>query len=113
MAEAPYQRDWRPIGARHGLRISHATGPSEPDDWGDADPPVLATTFSVVRDDGALVLRHLVPYPLAPDWVHALIAVLDVPADELPAATTWGRRADELAAYRRELAALPGEPPPA
>lgn len=111
MAEAPYQRDWRPIGARHGLRITHVTGPPDPGDWDDADPPPLATTFTVVRDDGALVLRHLVPYPLAPDWVHALIGVLDVPADELPAATTWGRRADELAAHRRELAGLPGDAP--
>ncbi|WP_026909643.1 hypothetical protein [Patulibacter minatonensis] len=104
MAEAPYQRDWAPIGARHGLRISHATTESASDSWDD----VWDVTFTVVAEDGSLVLRHAVPRSLAGEWVAALIAVLDVPAGALPDASTWGAQADALRVHRRQLRALPG-----
>lgn len=108
VTEAPYQRDWRPIGERHGLRISHATSEQEVDGPGGGVVPTRMATFSVLAADGSLVLRHDVPYVLAGDWVAALIAVLDVPEGRLPAASEWGAQADALARHRMELAALPG-----
>jgi hypothetical protein len=106
MPEAPYQRDWKPVGERHGLRISHATTAPEPGAW-IAARGQRVTTFSVTGADGALVLRHEVPYVLAADWVSALIAVLDVPAGRLPPADGWGERPETLATHRRQLKALP------
>lgn len=108
MAEAPYQRDWRPVGERHGLRIRHATSEQQLDGPDGGTVPARVATFSVLAEDGALVLRHDVPYALAADWVAALVAVLDVPVGRLPPPGTWGGQADALARHRRELAALPG-----
>jgi hypothetical protein len=108
VAEAPYQRDWRPVGDRHGLQIGHATSEAELEGPDGTLVPARVATFSVLAEDGALVLRHDVPYALAADWVAALIAVLDVPAGRLPPPTEWGAQAEALARHRMQLAALPG-----
>lgn len=108
MPEAPYQRDWRPIGDRHGLQIRHATSEQDLDGPDGTPVPTRVATFSVLAEDGSLVLRHEVPYALAGDWVAALIAVLDVPVGRLPSPAAWGAQADALARHRMQLAALPG-----
>lgn len=105
MAEAPYQREWRPIGDRHGLRISHRNAEGTGDDPASDGPAVV---FTLLADDGRLVLRHEVPRVLAADWVAALIGILDRPVGRLHSPEEWGGQADELARLRRDLQALPG-----